>query len=163
MHHSISVHQPARKNQQKGAKNMDGNTELLNFVYQNSQMGVITIKQLLEIAEDADFRKQIQSQMEEYQKINSKAKEMLEENGCDEKGLGALEKVRTYLMIDVQTLMDKSTSHLAEMMLIGSTMGIVNSTRNLRKYKDAKKEILNLMDDLLKFEDGNFKQLRAFL
>ena len=142
---------------------MDGNTELLNFVYQNSQMGVITIKQLLEIAEDADFRKQIQSQMEEYQKINSKAKEMLEENGCDEKGLGTLEKVRTYLMIDVQTLMDKSTSHLAEMMLIGSTMGIVNSTRNLRKYKDAKKEILHLMDDLLKFEDGNFKQLRAFL
>ena len=31
---------------------MSGNTELLNFVYQNSQMGMESLSQLLEIAED---------------------------------------------------------------------------------------------------------------
>ena len=33
-----------------------------------------------------------------------------------------LKKIRTYLMINMQTLTDKSTSHIAEMMMIGSTM-----------------------------------------
>lgn len=144
---------------------MDGNRELLNFIYQNSQMGIISIKQLFEVVPDMDekFHRQIESQMKEYQKINAEARKLLEENGCDEKGLGALEKIRTYLMIDFQTMADKGVSHLAEMMLMGSTMGIVNATRNLRKYQNVKKEIHSLMEDLLKFEDDNFQKLREFL
>ena len=32
---------------------------------------------------------------------------MLNENGYDEKGIGSFEKIRTYLMINLQTLTDK--------------------------------------------------------
>jgi hypothetical protein len=35
---------------------MNGNAELLNFIYQNSQMGVETIKQLLDTAEDEELK-----------------------------------------------------------------------------------------------------------
>lgn len=35
---------------------MNGNAELLNFVYQNSQMGVHTLEQLIRIVEDDDFK-----------------------------------------------------------------------------------------------------------
>jgi len=41
---------------------MNGNAELLNFVYQNSQMGVDTIKQLIGIAEDNEFKKHLEAQ-----------------------------------------------------------------------------------------------------
>lgn len=34
---------------------MNANAEMLNFIYQNSQMGVRTIDQLLEIAEDENL------------------------------------------------------------------------------------------------------------
>ncbi len=34
---------------------MNGNAELLNFIYQNSQMGVTTLKQLLDITKDEVF------------------------------------------------------------------------------------------------------------
>ena len=46
---------------------MNGNAELLNFIYQNSQMGVDTIKQLMGIVEDAEFKKHLESQLNEYQ------------------------------------------------------------------------------------------------
>ena len=36
---------------------MNANTELLNFIYQNSQMGVDTVRQLMDITENADFQK----------------------------------------------------------------------------------------------------------
>ena len=45
-------------------------------------------------------------------------------------------------MINMQTLTDKSTSHIAEMMMIGSTMGIINAIRNIADYNHAKKDII---------------------
>ncbi|MEG0650264.1 MAG: hypothetical protein RR764_10560, partial [Oscillospiraceae bacterium] len=63
---------------------MNGNTELLNFIYQNSQMGIVSIKQLLDIAQNAKFKMQLNAQYEEYEKINNTALKLLNENGCDE-------------------------------------------------------------------------------
>jgi len=142
---------------------MNGNAELLNFVYQNSQMGVETIKQLIGIVEDNDFKKHLESQFNEYKEIHIAAKKALNENGYDEKGIGALDKIKTYLMINIQTLADKSPSHIAEMLIIGSNMGIINAIKNLKKYNKAEPGIKNLMERLLKFEENNVQQLKEFL
>lgn len=110
---------------------MNDNVKLLNFIYQNSQMGVETIEQLEKIVEDKDFKRYLKEKYEGYCKIHKDAKEKLNSHGYDERGIGSFEKIRTYLMINMQTLTDKSTSHIAEMMMIGSTMGIINAIRNI--------------------------------
>lgn len=142
---------------------MNGNAELLNFVYQNSQMGVDTIKQLIDIAQDEEFKKHLESQFNEYKEIHITAKTMLNKNGYNEKGISAFDKIKTYIMINMQTLTDKTPSHISEMLIIGSNMGVVNAVKNLKKYKDAEKDILGLMEKLLKFEENNIAQLKAFL
>ena len=142
---------------------MNGNAELLNFVFQNSQMGVITIKQLLDIVTDNNFKSLIKSQLNEYEEINKNAKQMLSEHGYDEKGINALEKVRTYLMINFQTLGDKTPSHIYEMLIIGSNMGVINAVKNLKKYANADGDIINLMERLLRFEENNIQELKAYL
>ncbi len=143
---------------------MNENAELLNFIYQNSQMGVGTINHLLEIVEDKKFIKHLKFQLNEYEGIHKTARKLLNENGYDEKGIGMLEKLRTYLMINFQTLTDKSSSHIAEMLIIGSNMGIIDATKNIRKYENiAEKDILSLMKKLLKVEENNIKELKEFL
>ncbi|MEA4988323.1 MAG: hypothetical protein VB095_09705 [Anaerovorax sp.] len=142
---------------------MNGNVELLNFVYQNSEMGVNTIKQLKEIAVDGDFRKHLQSQLNEYDRIHTTAKSLLNKNNYDEKGISALDKIKTYLMINIQTLTDKTPSHIAEMLIIGSNMGVIDAIKNIRKYAGAEKEALDLMKKLLQFEEDNIIQLKKFL
>jgi len=142
---------------------MNGNAELLNFIYQNSQMGVRTISQLMDIVEDEEFKKHLESQYKEYMEIHEAAKTMLNENGYDEKGISALEKIRTYLMIEMQTLNDRSSSHIAEMLIVGSNMGVINAVKNIKKYSDAEPKIINLMERLLRFEENNVQQLKAFL
>ncbi|MDD2418041.1 MAG: hypothetical protein PHP68_03265, partial [Oscillospiraceae bacterium] len=132
---------------------MNGNTEMLNFIFQNSQMGVDTIKQLLGIVEDENFKKYLESQFNEYKEIHYAAKKALNENGQDEKGISTLEKIRTYLMINIQTITDKTPSHISEMLIIGSNMGIIDAIKNIRKYNDAEPSIVNLMEKLLKFEE----------
>ena len=66
-------------------------------------------------------------------------------------------------MINLQTLTDKSASHIAEMLIIGSNMGIINAVKNLKKYKNAEPSIIDLMNRLLKFEEDNVQQLKEFL
>ena len=143
---------------------MNGNAELLNFVYQNSQMGIETLPKLLETVEGGEeLKTHMKKQLEGYEKFHEEAKNMLNENGYDEKGIGAFEKLRTYLMMNLQTLTDKTASHIAEMLFIGSNMGIVDAIKNTRKYQGAEKQILNLMDRLRIFEEENARRLKAFI
>lgn len=142
---------------------MNGNAELLNFVYQNSQMGIETLHQIIGIVEDSKFKKRLESQYKEYEKINKESEKLLNSNGYDEKGISAFDKIKTYFMINIQTLTDKSTSHIAEMLIIGSNMGVIDAIKNLKKYKNAEQEINELMDQLLKFEEDNIKELKEYL
>lgn len=143
---------------------MNANAELLNFIYQNSQMGVDTLGQLTEITEDTGLREYLEKQQEGYARFHKQAREMLEKNGLDEKGLSMMEKVRTYLMVNVQTMQDKSASNIAGMLINGSTMGVVDAIKKLRRYEtDSEKDILCLMKELQKFEEKNIEQLKAYL
>lgn len=142
---------------------MNGNAELLNFVYQNSQMGLDTIKQLLSDVEDVIFKNHLESEYNEYNEINKAAQQALNQNGYDEKGIGTLEKIKTYIVLNLQTLTDKTPAHISEMLIIGSNMGIINAIKNLKKYQNAEPDIVGLMDRLLKFEENNIQQLKVFL
>lgn len=147
----------------KDGESMNENVKLLNYIYQNAQMGVDTIKQLLDIVEDIAFKSQLQSQYNEYKEINEIAKSLLNTNGYDEEGISAFKKIKTYLMINIQTLTDRSSSHVAEMMIIGSNMGVIDAIKNIKKYKDAELEIVNLMKKLKTLEENNITSLMAFL
>lgn len=142
---------------------MNGNAELLNFIYQNSQMGVDTINQLLDIVKEREFKEHLEKQVRGYEDIHKEAKDLLNQNGYDEKGITTFEKVRTYLMINLQTLSDKTTSHIAEMLIIGSNMGMIDAIKNIKKYEDVEGHIVNLMIKLKDFEENNIEQLKSFL
>ncbi len=66
-------------------------------------------------------------------------------------------------MINMQTLTDKSTTHIAEMMMIGSTMGIVSAIRNLNDYSNADNNIIKLMETLKAFEEKSYHDLQVFI
>ena len=143
---------------------MSADAEMLNFIYQNSQMGVETLNQLITMIDNEAFKKRIEAQLKEYEQIHEEAKKLLNRHGYDEKGIGTLEKIMAYLMIDMKTLMDKSSSHIAEMLIQGSNMGIIDAVKRINQYeKEAEKEVTALMKRLLKFEENNVERLKDAL
>ena len=143
---------------------MSADAEMLNFIYQNSQMGVETLNQLIPMIDNEAFKKRIEAQLKEYEQIHEEAKKLLNRHGYDEKGIGALEKIMAYLMIDMKTLMDKSSSHIAEMLIQGSNMGIIDAVKRINQYeKEAEKEVTALMKRLLKFEENTVERLKEAL
>jgi len=142
---------------------MSANAELLNFVFENARMGVVTIRQLLELVEEGDFHRQLSAQLAEYEKISSDAKAHMQNHGIREEDVTAMQKLSSYLMINMKTLTDKSHSNIAEMMLIGSVRGIAAASRHLRQYQDADPDIRSLMETLLDMENNNIRSLKAYL
>ena len=69
---------------------MSGNTELLNFVYQNSQMGMESLSQLLEIAEDEEFRSCMEKQLDKYRDFIMRRNGFCRNGDTNEKSLGML-------------------------------------------------------------------------
>ena len=142
---------------------MNDNARLLNFVYQNAQMGVDSIRQLMGIVENKELKEHLKTQFQGYEEFQNTARQMLEENGFDEKEISAFSKISTYLMINMQLLTDKSATHIAEMMIQGSNMGVIDAIKNLNECEDAEQDIRDLWEKLQKFEEHNIEKLKEFL
>lgn len=136
---------------------------LLNFIYQNAQMGKETIPKLTKIVEDVEFRKVLESQLEEYQTIFNKAEEKIQASHSEAQGIGTMEKIASSTMLNLNTLLDKSNTHIAEMMMHGSNMGIIDITKKIKECPDAQPETLRLAERLLKMEERNLNEVKAFL
>lgn len=147
----------------KEVRHMNDNARLLNFVYQNAQMGVDSIRQLMGIVENKELKEHLKVQFQGYEDFQETARSMLEEHGFDEKEISMFSKVSTYLMINMQLLTDKSTTHIAEMMIQGSNMGVIDAIKNINECEGAEREIRNLMEKLQKFEEHNIEKLKEFL
>ncbi len=142
---------------------MDKNVELLNYIYQNSQMGLDTISHLLNVTDDAEYKHVLESQYKEYDKIFQETKGKLEHLDKEGKDIGFYQKASADMMINLKTLTDKSPSHISEMMIQGSTMGVIESIKKLKKYQDADPEIRDLGQRLLTFEEANIDQCKRYL
>ena len=110
---------------------MDQNTEMLDFIYKNTEMGLSTLDRLVGIAEDDHFKVALLTQKEEYHKIFAEAKQLA---GVELEKTGAMAKFSAYMMLELKTLADNSPSHIAEMLIQGSTMGVVDMTKRLKEY-----------------------------
>lgn len=142
---------------------MDGNIELLNYIYQNSEMGKDTLTQLIKMTTDENFKNNLQSQLNEYNSIFNEADEKLKSNNKESKSIGTLTKVSTYISINFNTLINKTPSHMAEMLIQGSTMGIIDITKKIKEYKSQDQTILGLANKLLQFEQKNIDELKKNL
>jgi hypothetical protein len=142
---------------------MNHNIELLNFIHKNAQMGLVAIERIIDMVEDEDFKQVLRSQNNEYKIIYDECEERLKEEGRKAKETNPLIKVFSYINININTLTDKSPSHISELMIRGSTMGIIDITKNIKEYCDADVETLDLANRLLRFEQRNVEELKKFL
>lgn len=142
---------------------MNETMQLLQYIYQNSEMGMKSTAQLLDIVQDSKFRTILEAQQREYTAIHTEARAHLHKHGVDEQGLNGFEKIKTHLMLSLQTMKDKSIPHIAEMMVIGSTMGVIDAIKKRREYPAAAPEALALMARLQTFEEENIPALKPYL
>ena len=63
----------------------------------------------------------------------------------------------------MNTLMDKSNSKIAEIMLQGTNMGIIEGVKLLNHNPDATKEVKSILNDFISFQEHTVEKLKEYL
>ena len=99
------------------------------------------MKQIIDLVGEGALKEYLRKQLVGYEEFQQKARKML----------------------NAQTMMDRGEDHIAKMLITGSNMGIVEAVQNRKRYENAEKEILKLMEQLQHFEEKNVEELKKFL
>ena len=112
------------------------NQDLLEEVYRATQMGLEGIRAVTPKIEDTQLKKEIRREEAVYQKFVSRAEEMLAAKGAIPQTHDGVKKAMLWGSVQMNTLMDSSPEHMAELLINGTTMGIVDMTKkNQRAWR----------------------------
>ena len=73
------------------------------------------------------------------------------------------DKIMSWSGIQMNTISDKSNSHIADMLIQGTTMGIIEGRKLLNHNPDADKEIVDVLNSFVKMQENNVEKLKTFL
>lgn len=144
---------------------MERSPEMLCYIYKNVKMGSESILALMPKVRDEKLRTALTDQLDGYEKFASKAQKMLTPLGIDPAEEPIMKRMAAKMGIAVNTMTDDTTSHLAEMMIKGSTMGITDMTKKVREFASdgCPEAALNVGRDLIEFEQNNIEIMKSFL
>ena len=146
-------------------KTMSAQCEIAAKIYKNMKMGSDSIAKLLDKVADGQFKSAMMKQLNGYESFAAKAKMMLADNGKEAKEENPMTKFWATVGMKMNTLMDSSVSHIAEMMIEGSTMGITDTTKIINEYesKPECKDAVALARDIVRFEQDNIEIMKKYL
>lgn len=136
----------------------------VNAVYQNIKTALQSLKDIMPKVEDEEFKKELAKEEDVYFTL-CKEMEMLAkaENIDGIKDNNWFEKARLWSSINISTMADKSTRHIAELMLIGTFMGYLTCIKDQADHCGVSKEIDEMLEKLKKAEKDNIEKLIPYL
>ena len=102
--------------------------ETLTSVYKNAHIALQSISNIINETNHPDMRAELDYEYDGYEKFIGKLSSYMKEIGCEPKDIGILQKTFMYTSIKMNTLTDDSKSHVAELMIKGTVMGITELT-----------------------------------
>ncbi|MDE6274128.1 MAG: hypothetical protein K2L87_03665 [Clostridiales bacterium] len=129
--------------------------EVLAEIHRNCELALQSISNILPETEDQALREELMREHEEYEKIGGRAAILAKDKNIELKNPSGIKKAMMWSSIKMSTMVDDSRSHIAEMMIQGTVMGItaLRSTLGEMSDGDADEEIKALAEDLLKAEE----------
>ena len=138
--------------------------EALAEIYRNAQLALQSISNILPESEDMDVRKELTSQYEKYEHFSAQASILAKDMGIELKEPNPMKKMMMWGSIKMNTLTDNSRSHIADMMVQGTVMGITSLKTSLSDMEYPKdEEICGLAEELLSLEEKFEQTLKEYL
>ena len=145
---------------------MNENVELLEFIYQNAEMGSFTLTKLINELQGKEnkIKKVVEDEIKGYEKYIKDSKKLIDKGKYSLKENGLMSKMGASMGIKKETRSDNSDTAIAHMIIEGLTMGVVDISTKINNYKDvADKKVISLAQDFLKFQESEIERLKEFL
>ena len=126
-------------------------------------MGQIGIRSVLDTSMRPGLRKALQSQLQEYDSIESEAYYLASQRGWELKEVQPSKRMMADLMTHMKLSHGNADSKIADMMIQGNTRGMITSLKNLHQYQQQDCQVSTLCQRLLDCETANIRQMQTFL
>lgn len=137
--------------------------EILKSVYKNADMAYEASGDVLKYCANSRLRGEITAERERYRSVASQARAELVRRGSIPKPYPAYTRMMSKMGIGMKAMQDPSSQSLAEMMVRGTTMGIIDMTHALNSSGKAEERIRSDAAALLKREQQFCDNLKKYL
>ena len=141
----------------------ENETNLITSLYQNCKTATQSIHDIIPKVNDMQLLQELKTEYDRYLDFIGKCLSFAHKNNKCLPDNNYYEKVKLWTSIKMTTIINKSTRHLTEMLILGTVMGVLQCYKDLHDYADANTEIVEMCQELLKIEEDNFSNLKSFL
>ena len=145
---------------------MNENNELLEYIYQNSEMAKFTLEKLLNELKGKDNKiiKDVEDVLKKYEIYYKSLKKELKKESIKPKDSSLLSKMGASMGIKKEVISDNSDASIADMLIKGMSMGVLDIEKKLSQYDEiANKKTIKLAKEFLKFQQESITQLKKYL
>lgn len=141
----------------------DVDKKLLTRIYQDARVGTLGSEEVLEKCTDEKFKALISKQMSSYNVIAKECETIAKTNNIHLPDNSFFKKIKQTVMINFSLFIDKSDRHIAEMMITGTTMGIIDAIKSLYDLDSADEEIVKIGKKLQAMQERYVEDLKDYL
>ena len=139
-------------------------TKYLNAIYQNIRTAIQSIEDILPKIKDDKFVSELSKQRDEYSCLAKECENFAKAEKIEDlKDNNWIEKAKLWTSVNMSTMMDNSNRKIAELLLIGTFMGIITCIKDKSDHKGISSELDEILDKLYHFERANIDKLLPFL
>lgn len=142
---------------------MKNSKELLSSVVKTAQMGQTGIRSVLDTSMRPSLRKALESQLREYDSIETEAHTIASQRGWELKELDSGVRMMTDMMTRMKLHGRNTDSKIADMMIQGNTRGMVKGLKNLHQFPSSDSQVQMVSQKLLDCETANIRQMQGYL
>ena len=142
---------------------MDDTQKLLQSIVENARTGLDACEQLMNKTKDPGLRDRLMSQRAQYQSFQQDAERALSAAGAKPHAKNPMGRVGMWMGIQMNTLTDDSASHIAEMLIEGATMGIVEMTRDRNSLTEADANAQGIASSFIAAQQENIEAMKEFI
>ena len=136
---------------------------VLDELNKGACMGKDAIHFILDKVEDKALKEELNNQYKKYNEISDKINNIYQKYNDDKPHeTGAMNKAMTWWGIEMKTMTDHTTSKIAELLLQGTNMGIIEG-RRLLNQKNTNDEIHSLVQEYVDMQEQAVEKLKTFL
>ena len=143
---------------------MDENEmNVLDELNKGACMGMDAIHFILDKVEDENLKQVLNNQYKKYEDISNQICELYPK--CSDKKpheTNAMNKVLTWYGVEMKTLMDNSSSKIAELLLQGTNMGIIEG-RKILNNKKLDSKVHKIAQEYVDMQEDALEKLKEFL
>lgn len=145
--------------------NKSKDCELLQDIYSNVKMGSESIINLLPKIKNDDMKLFMTNQLDQYERYAQNVKDQLVSQGVEPKEPNPMSKLGAKIGMEMKSMQDSTTSHMAEMMVQGSTMDVTDLLQKANAYEDYPecRNSVKLAKEIVAFEEKNIEKMKEFL